>query len=145
MFFFCHLICEVLFNLQFNLIRQQHLPFIDNKSFFIIVNKYISDCLLLVCFLIWVLNFVVMLDIDVKLYSFHFNRPYIDACIRIVFKNFLNYKFFLKDEFQINNNNSFLTYKLISTRYFMIDRGKIYNFVFINCRVQSQVRMLAGY
>ena len=32
---------------------------------------------------------IYFLDIYVKLYLFHFNRPYIDACIRINFKTFL--------------------------------------------------------
>ena len=45
-----------------------------------------------------------MLEIDVNLYSFQFNHPFIDDCIKIVFKNVFNKKFFLKHEFfQIKN------------------------------------------
>ena len=82
-----------------------------------------------------------MLDIEVKLYSFHFSRPYIDGCIKIVFKNFLNF-FFLKKKqnFQINNNNSFLIDILSSTQSFLIDIGKKYDILFSKCCVQNQVR-----
>ena len=33
-----------------------------------------------------------MIDIDVKLYFFHFNRPFIDDCIKTMFKNVSNKK-----------------------------------------------------
>ena len=47
---------------------------------------------------LWIAN-IKVLDIDVKLYSFHFNRQFIDDCIKVVFKNVFNKRFFLKHEF----------------------------------------------
>ena len=69
-----------------------------------------------------------LFDNDVKLYSFLFNRPYIDDCIKIVYKKFLIKKFYSKHELQINNNNSFIISILNSSRYFLIVKGKKYGF-----------------